>query len=77
MQENREWPRLTGVIRSKAGSIAGFDYSTELKNSGMIWNEVTLAKQLSGTDRIVPDTTMDFYVPKAQGRLDLIAYLQR
>jgi cytochrome c len=77
MQGDREGPRLAGVFGRKAGSVAGFDYSPGLKNSGMTWNEATLEKWLSGPDRIVPDTKMDFYVPKAQERRDLIAYLKQ
>jgi cytochrome c len=77
MQGDREGPRLAGVFGRRAGSVAGFDYSPGLKNSGMTWNEVTLEKWLSGPDRMVPDTKMDFYVPKAQERSDLIAYLKQ
>jgi len=57
--------------------VAGFDYSTGLKNSGVTWNEATLERWLSDPDAMVPDTKMDFHVPKAQERTDLIAYFQR
>jgi cytochrome c len=77
MQGDREGPRLVGVFGRKAGSVAGFDYSAGLKNSGMTWNEATLEKWLSGPDRMVPSTKMDFYVPNAGERTDLIAYLKR
>ncbi len=77
MQGDREGPRLAGVFGRKAGSVAGFDYSRGLKNSGMTWDEATLEKWLSGPDRVVADTKMDFYVPKAQERRDLIAYLKQ
>lgn len=74
---DREGPRLAGVFGRKAGSVAGFDYSAGLKNSNIIWNEATLEKWLTDPDAIVPDTKMDFHVPKAQERSDLIAYLKR
>jgi cytochrome c len=74
---NREGPRLAGVFGRKAGNVAGFDYSVGLKNSGMTWNEATLEKWLSDPDVVVPDTKMDFHVPKAQERSDLIAYFKR
>ena len=77
MEGDREGPRLAGVFGRKAGSIAGFDYSAGLKNSGVIWNEATLEKWLNGPDLMVPDTKMDFYVAKAQERSDLIAYLKQ
>jgi len=77
MDANREGPRLAGVFGRKAGSVAGFDYSAGLKNSGMTWNEATLERWLRDPDGVVPDTKMDFSVPKAQERSDLIAYFKR
>jgi cytochrome c len=77
MEFNGEGPRLAGVYGRKAGSVPGFDYSQGLKNSGLIWNDATLEKWLSGPDSVVPDAKMDFYVPKAAERVDLIAYLKR
>ena len=74
---NREGPKLAGVFGRKAGSVAGFEYSAGLKNSGMTWNEATLERWLSDPDMVVPDTKMDFHVPKAQERSDLIAYFKR
>jgi cytochrome c len=72
-----EGPRLAGVFGRKAGSVPGFDYSPALKNSGITWDAATLEKWLSGPDTLVPDTKMDFYVPKAQERSDLIAYFKQ
>jgi cytochrome c len=77
MEADREGPRLAGVYGRKAGSVPGFDYSEGLRKSGLIWNDATLEKWLSGPDSVVPDAKMDFYVPKAQERRDLIAYLKR
>ena len=73
-----DWPaRLAGVYGRKAGSVPGFDYSQGLKNSGLTWNDATLEKWLSGPDSVIPDAKMDFYVPKAGERRDLIAYFKR
>ena len=77
MEFNGEGPRLAGVYGRKAGSVPGFDYSQGLKNSGLTWNDATLEKWLSGPDSVVPDAKMDFYVPKAAERRDLIAYFKR
>ena len=77
MDGDREGPRLAGVFGRKAGTVPGFDYSAGLKNSGITWNEATLEKWLSDPDNLVKDTTMDFHVPKAQERSDLIAYLKQ
>jgi cytochrome c len=77
MEGDREGPRLAGVFGRKAGSVAGFDYSASLKKSGITWNEITLGKWLSDPDMFVPDNKMDFHVPSAQDRSDLIAYFKR
>lgn len=73
----REGPRLRGIAGRKAGSIPGFEYSAGLKNSGIIWDRASLERWLRGPDRMVPDTAMDFRVPKAQERADLVAFLCR
>jgi len=77
MAVDREGPRLAGVYGRKAGSIAGFTYSTGLKNSGVTWNDATLEKWLSDPDLMVPDNNMSFSVPKAEERRNLIAYLKQ
>jgi cytochrome c len=77
MDGDREGPRLAGVFGRKAGSVKRFGYSAGLKSSGITWNESTLEKWLSDPDAMVPDTKMDFQVPKAQERSDLIAYFKQ
>ena len=74
---DREGPRLAGVYGRKAASVPGFDYSADLKNSGITWNELTLERWLTSPDLIAPDTKMEFHVPKAQERADLIAFLKQ
>jgi cytochrome c len=74
---NREGPRLGNVFGRRAGSVAGYAYSAALKGSGVTWNDVTLERWLSDPDMIVPGNDMDFHVPKAEDRLDLIAYFKR
>jgi cytochrome c len=77
METDREGPRLAGVYGRKAGSVAGFNYSAALKNSGVTWNDATLERWLSDPDMVVKDSNMDFSVPKAEERRDLIAYLKQ
>jgi cytochrome c len=77
MEADREGPRLAGVFGRKAGSVAGFNYSAGLKNLGITWDEATLERWLSDPDLVVKDNNMDFSVPKAEERRDLIAYLKQ
>jgi cytochrome c len=77
LDADREGPRLKGVFGRKAGSVAGFNYSAGLKNSGVTWNDATLEKWLSDPDLVVKDNNMSIGVPKAEERRDLIAYLKQ
>jgi cytochrome c len=77
MDADREGPRLGGVFGRKAGSVAGFAYSAALKSSGLTWDDATLERWLSDPDMVVPGNNMDFHVPKAEERRDLIAYLKQ
>jgi cytochrome c len=77
LEADREGPRLAGVYGRKAGSVAGFTYSTGLRNLGVTWNDATLEKWLSDPDIVVSDNNMSFSVRKADERRDLIAYLKQ
>jgi cytochrome c len=76
LDSDREGPRLAGVYGRKAGSVQGFNYSASVKNLGITWNDAMLEKWLTDPDLIAPDNQMSFSTPKAQDRLDLIAYLR-
>lgn len=70
-------PRHLGLFGRKAGSIAGYPYSTAMKNSGITWSEDTLNQFLSGPQTYVPGTRMTFTgLPSEQDRADVIAYLK-
>ncbi|HKX08753.1 MAG TPA: cytochrome c family protein [Stellaceae bacterium] len=70
-------PRHIGLFGRKAGSIAGYPYSTAMKISGIVWSEDTLNKFLSGPQAFVPGTRMTFTgLPNEQDRADVIAYLK-
>lgn len=73
---DREGPHLRGVYERRAGTVAGFAYSKQLKNSGLTWDEANLDHWLSDTDAFVPESAMGFSVPKPQDRADLIAFLK-
>ena len=70
-------PRHRGVVGRRAGSIAGFDYSKALKNSGLTWDEATLDRWLIDPGALVPGTRMFYEVEKPQDRADLIAFLNQ
>ncbi|MGY3236478.1 cytochrome c [Bradyrhizobium sp. USDA 4472] len=76
IDENGVGPMHKGVVGRKAGSVAGYDYSPELKNSGIVWTEENLDRWLTGPQAMVPETKMFFDVPDAQDRADIIAFLK-
>jgi cytochrome c len=76
LTQNREGPRLQGVYGRTSGTVGGFTYSPALKKAGIVWNEATLDKWLTDPDSVAPGNEMDFHVPKADERRDLIKYLQ-
>lgn len=76
LTQDEEGPRLGGIVGRTAGAVASFQYSTALKNAHILWNDDTLDKWLTNPDHLVPGTDMDFYVPKAEERQQIIRYLK-
>lgn len=71
-------PPLNGIVGAKAGGYPGFAYSEANKNSGMTWDEVTLAAYLPDPKAKMPGTKMAFAgVKSAQQIADLIAFLKQ
>ncbi|HVR89922.1 MAG TPA: c-type cytochrome [Novosphingobium sp.] len=53
-------PSLHGVTGRKAGTLAGFAFSTPLKNSGLTWDAAGLDKWLESPLTMVPGTKMSY-----------------
>ncbi|WP_199170548.1 cytochrome c family protein [Caulobacter sp. FWC2] len=68
-------PNLGGVIGRRAGSVAGFNYSAAMKNSGIIWDAKVLDEFLAAPTKKVPGTKMPISVLDPAKRAALIAYL--
>lgn len=75
IDDNDLGPRHRGVVGRRAGSVADYNYSSALKNSGLTWDPATLDRWLSNPSALVPGTKMYFTIPDAQARADIIAYL--
>jgi cytochrome c len=75
--KNGVGPSLAGVFGSKAGSVAGFNYSPANKASGLTWDEATLDEYLTAPMKKIPGTKMTYagLTDPAQ-REALIAYLK-
>jgi cytochrome c len=71
-------PELNGLIGRKAGSVSGYNYSDANRNSGLVWDEPTLAKYLRSPRDIVPGTKMAFPGLSSDDDIaNVIAYLRR
>ena len=76
LESDRVGPRHCGVVGRRAGSIAGFGYSSAMKKSKLVWNPKTLDRFIADPMKAVPGTTMTYAgVKDAKERADLIAYL--
>ena len=76
--KNAVGPVLNGVVGRKAGTFAGYSYSTANKDSGITWTADELDKYLTNPQATVPHTKMIFPGLKdAQKRKDVIAFLEQ
>ena len=69
-------PNLVGVVGRTAGMVAGWDFSTALKDSKVIWTEENLNKWLTDSTALVARADMDLKVPSRIEREDVISYLK-
>jgi len=71
-------PNLHGVFGRKAGTVTGFAFSDAMKNSGIIWDDNTLAKFLRDPKGSLPGNRMSFPGIKDDAVLtDLLARLKQ
>lgn len=68
-------PHLKGVIGRKAGTVAGFNYSAGMKNSGIVWDVKNLDPYLARPGNVVKGTKMVNILANPKDRVDIIAYL--
>ncbi|WP_084663857.1 c-type cytochrome [Pandoraea faecigallinarum] len=69
-------PQLNGLSTRRAGSLKDFEYSTAMKQSGLVWDDKTLAAFIANPGKTVPGTKMRFWgIGNERKVADLIAYL--
>lgn len=70
-------PNLFGVVGRKAGTLAGYNYSSAMKAYGKVWTPQLLDIYLTHPQATVVGTKMSFAGISSGGqRADVIAYLQ-
>jgi cytochrome c len=75
--KNKVGPHLVGIFGRPAGSIEDFKYSDAMKESGITWNEETIAAYLADPRGYIKGNRMAFAgLKKEEDITDLIAYLK-
>lgn len=69
-------PSLHAILGRPAGSIEGFNYTSALKQSAIVWNRETLDSWLEAPRKMVPGTRMVMAVRDAGRRAAILDYLE-
>jgi cytochrome c len=74
---NKTGPELNGIVGQKAAIVPGYDFSPAMKNSGVTWDEKTLAQYLRAPRAMISGIKMTFGgIQKDQDIANVIAYLK-
>jgi cytochrome c len=74
--ENKIGPHLVDLFGREAGSLEDYRYSSALKDSGIVWEDETIAEYVKAPRDLVPGTKMVFAGLKDDEEIaDLLAYL--
>ena len=75
---NKVGPNLWNIFGSTAGQRdIGYKYSEAMQESGIVWDDATMAAYLENPRKVLPKTRMAFPgLKKADQRDDVIAYLK-
>jgi cytochrome c oxidase assembly protein Cox11 len=77
LDKNKTGPSLAGVFGRKAGSAAGYKYSSALAQSGIRWSADSLDRWLTNPRKFIAGVKMPARVPNASARRDIIAFLKQ
>jgi cytochrome c len=68
---------LYGVVGRKSASVAGFQYSEDLRKSGIVWDEAIIDKFITAPKKLFPGTRMELPgVKDVKTRTGIIRYLR-
>jgi cytochrome c len=75
-EQNRVGPHLVGVFGREAGAVEDYSYSSAMEESGITWDDETIAAYVADPKGYVPGNKMAFVgLDDEQEIQDLIAYL--
>jgi cytochrome c len=68
---------LYGVVGRKSASVAGFQYSEDLRKSDIVWDEAIIDKFITAPKKLFPGTRMELPgVKDVKTRTRIIRYLR-
>jgi cytochrome c2 len=71
-------PNLHAMFGRKAGAVANYAYSPAMKNSGLIWDDASVANYLRDPKGFIPGNKMAFPPIRDEKEMaDLLAYLHQ
>ena len=73
--ENKIGPSLAGIVDSKSGTVAGFEFSAAMREANVTWDDANLDKYLANPAGFIHGTKMFVNLPNATDRQNVIAYL--
>ena len=74
--KNRAGPTLNGIVGAPAGAVEGFRYSRVMVESGLTWDQETLAAYLTDPRGFMPGNRMAFRGLRSESDVaDVIAYM--
>ncbi len=76
--DHRLGPSLHGVVGRKAGSVEGYNFSSAMQSSNIVWDEATLDKFITNPDQVVRGHKMKPFggIDFAEQRGEIIAFLK-
>ena len=76
--DNRLGPSLHNIVGRKAGALAGYGYSSAMKDAGLVWDKATLDRFIASPDEVIPGHNMKPYggIASAEERAKIVAYLE-
>ena len=76
-EKNKSGPHLVDIVDRSAGAVEGFKYSKAMAESGLVWDEATLAGFLAKPKKYLKGTKMSFAGLKKESDIaNVIAYLK-
>ena len=76
-EQNRVGPHLVGIFGREAGAVDGFNYSPAMANSGIVWDDDTIAAYLADPRGYIPGNRMAFAGLRQEQQIaDVIAYMR-